>query len=87
MRLFSIGERTQVVDLGGVEILFFHGRPVAFKDYRAKTLYVITEEVTREVPFRKEFVSGWTGKTEFTGGQAPLEDKIVEAVHQIPVPA
>lgn len=87
MRLYSIGNRTQVVDLGGVDILFFHGRPVAFKNYKAKTLFVITEEVTREVPFRKEFVSGWTGKVEYTGGQAPLEEKILEAVSSIPVPA
>lgn len=87
MRLYTLGDRINVVDLGGVEVLFFHGRPVAFKDFRAKTLYVITEEVTREVPFRKEFVSGWTHKTEFTGGQQALEEKIVEAVHQIPVPA
>lgn len=87
MRLYSIGDRTQVVDLGGVDVLFYHGRPVAFKDYRAKTLFVITEEVTREVPFRKEFVSGWTGKIEFTGGQAPLEERMLEALQAIPVPA
>lgn len=87
MRLYSIGDRIQVVDLGGVDVLFFHGRPVAFKDYRGKVLYVITEEVTREVPFRKEFMSGWTGKVEYTGGQQPLEEKIVEAVQKIPVPA
>ncbi|HZD05970.1 MAG TPA: hypothetical protein VE173_13750 [Longimicrobiales bacterium] len=87
MRLYSIGERTQVVDLGGVDVLFYHGRPVAFKDYRAKTLFVITEEVTREVPFRKEFVSGWTGKIDFTGGQAPLEERMLEALQAIPVPA
>lgn len=87
MRLYSIGERTHVVDLGGVDVLFYHGRPVAFKDYRAKTLFVITEEVTREVPFRKEFVSGWTGKIEFTGGQAPLEERMLEALQAIPIPA
>ncbi|MGD2070071.1 MAG: hypothetical protein PVI57_15465 [Gemmatimonadota bacterium] len=87
MRLYSIGERIHVVDLGGVDVLFFHGRPVAFKDYRGKVLYVITEEVTREVPFRKEFMSGWTGKVEYTGGQQPLEEKIVEAVQKVPVPA
>ena len=85
MRLYSIGDRINVVDLGGVEILFFHGRPVAFKDYKAKTLWVITEEVTREVPFRKEFVSGWTGKVDFTGGQAPLEEKILESIASLPV--
>lgn len=85
MRLYTIDDRISVVDLGGVEILFFHGRPVAFKDYRTKTLSVITEEVTREVPFRKEFVSGWTGKVEYTGGQAPLEEKILEAVSALPV--
>lgn len=85
MRLYSIGDRINVVDLGGVEILFFHGRPVAFKDYKAKTLWVITEEVTREVPFRKEFVSGWTGKVDFTGGQAPLEEKILESIAALPV--
>ncbi len=87
MRLYSIGDNTKVVDLGGVDILFYHGRPVAFKDYKAKTLYVITQEVTREVPFRKEFVSGWTGKIEFTGGQAPLEEKVMETLHSFPVPA
>lgn len=87
MRLYSIGDRIEVVDLGGVDVLFFHGRPVAFKDYRGKILYVITEEVTREVPFRKEFMSGWTGKVEYTGGQQALEEKIVEAVQKIPVPA
>lgn len=87
MRLYSIGERTHVVDLGGVDVLFYHGRPVAFKDYRAKTLFVITEEVTREVPFRKEFVSGWTGKIDFTGGQAPLEERMLEALQAIPIPA
>lgn len=87
MRLYAIGEQIQVVDLGGVDILFYHGRPVAFKDYKAKVLYVITQEVTREVPFRKEFVSGWTGKIEFTGGQAPLEDKVLETLNAVPVPA
>jgi hypothetical protein len=87
MRLYSIGDRIDVVDLGGVDVLFFHGRPVAFKDYRGKTLYVITEEVTREVPFRKEFVSGWTGKVEYTGGQQALEERVLEAMHQIPTPA
>ena len=70
-----------------MDILFYHGRPVAFKDYKAKTLYVITQEVTREVPFRKEFVSGWTGKIEFTGGQAPLEGKVMETLQSFPVPA
>ena len=87
MPLYSIGDRIEVVDLGGVDVLFFHGRPVAFKDYRGKVLYVITEEVTREVPFRKEFMSGWTGKVEYTGGQQTLEERIIEAVQKIPVPA
>ena len=87
MRLYSIGERIYVVDMGGVDVLFFHGRPVAFKDYKAKTLFVITEEVTREIPFRKEFVSGWTGKTEYTGGQQALEERLLEALQAIPVPA
>lgn len=87
MRLYSIGNRINVVDLGGVDVLFFHGRPVAFKDYRGKILYVITEEVTREVPFRKEFMSGWTGKVEYTGGQQALEERMLEAIQRIPIPA
>lgn len=87
MRLYSIGDRINVVDLGGVDVLFFHGRPVAFKDYRGKILYVITEEVTREVPFRKEFMSGWTGKVEYTGGQQALEERMLEAIQRIPIPA
>lgn len=87
MRLYSIRDRTHVVDLGGVDVLFYHGRPVAFKDYRAKTLFVITEEVTREVPFRKEFLSGWTHDVAFTGGQSALEARMLEALQAIPVPA
>ncbi len=86
MRLYTIADQILVVDLGGVEVLFYHGRPVAFKNFRSKVLYVITEEVTREVPFRKEFVSGWTGRVEYTGGQQPLEEKIVEALQGIAHP-
>jgi len=66
-----------------VEILFYHGRPVAFKDFKGKPMYVITEHVTREVPFRRQFRSGWTGSLEYTGGQAELEEKIHEALSAV----
>lgn len=87
MRLYSLSQDVSTVDLGPVEILFYHGRPVAFKHYPAKVLYVITEKVTKDVPFRSNFRSGWTHAVEITGGQAPLEEKILEAIQAMPAPA
>jgi hypothetical protein len=87
MRLYAIESNVHAVDFGPVEVLFFHGRPVAFKHYAEKVLYVITENVTRDVPFRRSFRSGWTGRVEVTGGQAQLEERIVEAIQSMPLPA
>jgi hypothetical protein len=87
MRLYSLNQDVSTVDLGPVEILFYHGRPVAFKHYPAKILYVITEKVTRDVPFRSSFRSGWSHGIEITGGQAALEEKIFEAIQAMPAPA
>ncbi len=87
MRLYSLDNHVSAVDLGPVEILFYHGRPVAFKHYPAKVLYVITENVTRDVPFRRSFRSGWTHDVKITGGQAALEEKILEAIQAMPAPA
>lgn len=87
MRLYSVDTDVSAVDLGPVEVLFYHGRPVAFKNYAEKVLFVITEKVTRDTPFRSNFRSGWTGKVEITGGQAELEEKILEAIQAMPLPA
>lgn len=87
MRLYTLGDDVSAVDLGPVEVLFYHGRPVAFKHYPNKVLYVITEKVTRDVPFRSSFRSGWTHPVEITGGQAALEEKILEAIQTMPAPA
>jgi hypothetical protein len=87
MRLYEIEDNVQAVDFGPVEVLFYHGRPVAFKHYADKVLYVITENVTRDVPFRRSFRSGWTGKVEVTGGQVELEERILEAIQAMPTPA
>ncbi|MBT8337044.1 MAG: hypothetical protein KJO11_10600 [Gemmatimonadetes bacterium] len=87
MRLYAIDQDVHAVDFGPVEILFYHGRPVALKHYADKVLYVITENVTRDVPFRQSFRTGWTGKVEVTGGQAALEERILEAIQAMPAPA
>lgn len=87
MRLHTLSDDVSTVDLGPVEILFYHGRPVAFKDFPAKVLYVITEKVTKDVPFRSNFRQGWSHAVEITGGQASLEEKILEAIQAMPVTA
>lgn len=87
MRLYNVDADVSAVDFGPVEVLFYHGRPVAFKDYPAKVLYVITERVTRDDPFRRSFRTGWTGEVEITGGQAALEEKIFQAIQAMPMPA
>lgn len=80
MRLYQIDDKTHTVDLGQIDILFYHGRPVAFKDFQAKTLYAMTEDVSTDVQFRRDFKKAWTGAFEVTGGQAELENKIREAL-------
>lgn len=80
MRLYSVDRDTYVVDLGQVVILFYHGRPVAFKDFQAKKMYAITEDVSEDVTFRRDFKKTWEGKIEITGGQAELETKVLEAL-------
>lgn len=80
MRLVKIDDTTNTVDLGQIEILFYHGRPVAFKDFDAKVLYAMTEDVSEDTSFRREFKKAWSGKFEVTGGQAELENKIREAL-------
>lgn len=80
MRLHKIDDRTSTVDLGQIEILFYHGRPVAFKDFQAKTLYAMTEDVSTDVSFRRDFKKSWNQKFEVTDGQAQLENKIREAL-------
>lgn len=87
MRLYEVEDKVHAVDFGPVEILFYHGRPVAFKHYAEKVLYVITENVTKDVPFRRSFRSGWTGKVEVTGGQVELEERILGAIQAMPAPA
>jgi len=82
MRLFKIDDTTSTVDLGQIEILFYHGRPVAFKDFDAKTLYAMTETVSQDVTFRRDFRKAWNGKFEVTGGQAELEDRIRKALQE-----
>ena len=86
MRLYPLDTHVSAVDFGPAEVLFYHGRPVALKHYAGKVLYVITEQVTRDTPFRSRFRSGWTGKLEITGGQAALEEKILEAIQSMPAP-
>lgn len=80
MRLYQIDDTTHTVDLGQVDILFYHGRPVAFKDFQAKTLYAMTEDVSRDVQFRRDFKKAWKGDFEVTGGQAELEERIRRAL-------
>jgi hypothetical protein len=87
MRTYSLNDHVTAVDLGPVEVLFYHGRPVAFKHYPAKTLWVITERVARDDPFRSTFRSGWSGQVRITGGQVALEEKILEAIQSMPAPA
>ncbi|MDX1566500.1 MAG: hypothetical protein R3223_01790 [Longimicrobiales bacterium] len=82
MRLVRIDDTTNTVDLGQIEILFYHGRPVAFKDFDAKTLYAMTETVSEDTSFRRDFKKAWSGEFEVTGGQAELENKIREALRQ-----
>lgn len=82
MRLVKIDDTTNTVDLGQIEILFYHGRPVAFKDFDAKTLYAMTETVSEDTSFRRDFKKAWSGEFEVTGGQAELENKIREALRQ-----
>lgn len=80
MRLYKIDDTTSTVDLGQIEILFYHGRPVAFKDFDAKTLYAMTETVSEDTTFRRDFKKAWNGEFEVTDGQAALENKIREAL-------
>lgn len=82
MRLYKIDDTTSTVDLGQIEILFYHGRPVAFKDFDAKTLYAMTETVSGDTSFRRDFKKAWKGKFEVTDGQAELESKIREALQE-----
>lgn len=80
MRLYSVDQNTNVVDLGQVVILFYHGRPVAFKDFQAKKMYAITEDVSEDVTFRREFKKTWEGPVSITDGQAELETAILDAL-------